>query len=119
MNELHISGYVFKPEQKKTSNGKTLIKFALKYANGKDKEGKWKNAFLPVIIFSESLSLKDGEKVEVWGKIASDEWKDNNGENHKKTYAWADRIETMEQEQSNRQNWDNQSIGTEDSEIPF
>lgn len=120
MNEVHITGYVFKPEEKQLSNGKKLIRFALKYTNGKDKDGKWLNAFLPVKIFAEGLSLKDNAKAEVWGRIACDDWTDKEGKNHKTTYLFASRVESDNEQKANRQNWDNQSTGaTNENTMPF
>ena len=63
MNEVHISGWVFKQETRKLSSGKDLIRFSLKYGNGKDKDGKWQNAFIPVKIFADGLTIADGQFI--------------------------------------------------------
>lgn len=113
MNEVHISGWTFKPETRKLSNGKDLIRFYLKYGNGKDKDGKWQNAFIPVKIFAEGLTVADNQKVEIWGKIACDKWIDKTGKEQWTTYIWANRVETEEKEQKKN------DVQIEDSEIPF
>lgn len=111
MNEVHISGWVFKPETRKLSSGKDLIRFALKYGNGKDKDGKWQNAFLPVKIFADGLTVADNQQVEVWGRIACDEWIDKQGQKRNITYLSAMRVETKEQKKND--------VQIEDSEMPF
>ena len=111
MNEAHISGWTFKPETKKLSSGKDLIRFALKYGNGKDKDGKWQNAFIPVKIFTDGLTIEDNQQVEVWGRIACDEWTDKQGQKRNTTYLSAMRIETKEQKKKD--------VQIEDSEMPF
>lgn len=112
MNELHISGWAFKPETRKVSSGKDLIRFALKYGNGKDKDGKWQNAFIPVKIFAEGLTVSDNQKVEIWGKIARDKWIDKTGKEQWTTYIFANRVETEEKEQEQKQDFVN-------DEVPF
>ena len=108
---MHISGWVFKQETRKLSSGKDLIRFSLKYGNGKDKDGKWQNAFLPVKIFADGLSVEDNQQVEVWGRIACDEWTDKQGQKRNTTYLSAMRIEKKEQKKND--------VQIEDSEIPF
>lgn len=112
MNEVHIIGWAFKPEAKKLSSGKDLIRFSLKYGNGKDKSGKWQNAFILVKIFAEGLTVSDGQKVEIWGKIACDKWTDKTGKEQWTTYIWANRVETEEKEQEQKQDFVN-------DEVPF
>lgn len=109
MNELHIIGYAYKPEVKSFSNGRVMSRFALKYGNGKDKSGKWQNAFIPVKLYADML-LKDGDKVEVWGRIACDEWTDKQGNKQKTTYIWANRVGTEEKEQEQKQDFVNDEL---------
>lgn len=110
MNELHINGWAFNPEVKSFSNGIVMSRFALKYGNGKDKDGKWQNAFIPVKLRADML-LKDGDKVEVFGRIACDVWTDKQGNKQKTTYILANRVVTEEQKKND--------VQIEDSEIPF
>lgn len=109
MNELHISGYAYKPEVKSFSNGRVMSRFSLKYGNGKDKSGKWQNAFIPVKLFADML-LKDGDKVEIWGKIACNKWIDKTGKEQWTTYIWANRVETEEKEQEQKQDFVNDEL---------
>ena len=106
MNEVHITGWVFRPEEKQLSTGKTLVRFSLKYGNGKDKNGKFLNAFIPVKIFTEGLNLKENDSVEVWGRIACDEWTDKQGNKRNSTYLFASRIETKQKEKSFEFGWE-------------
>lgn len=106
MNEVYITGWAYKTEVKSFSNGKVMSRFSLKYGNGKDKEGKWLNAFIPVKLFADML-LKDGDKVEVFGRIACDEWTDKQGNKQKTTYIWANRVVTEGKEPEQQQDFVN------------
>lgn len=69
VNELRISGTIYRPQIKQTSKG-AITTFSMKVASRKDRNDQWKSYFMDVTMFSEMQGLLDRDTVLVKGKLS-------------------------------------------------
>lgn len=92
-NSVHLSGYIYKPEERTTKNGTIITRFGMKVYAGKDADGKSVYDFVNVKYFNH-VANKEGEK-DVFGRLAVDKW-EKDGVKHSNVIVIADRVNDLE-----------------------
>jgi single-strand DNA-binding protein len=89
-------------ELRYTKNGKSVLENTLGVKKGlKDKDtGYYESDFIDFVCFEKKADYlntyaKKGDKVAITGKLRVDNWKDEEGKNHSKTYVVADSLEIL------------------------
>ena len=103
MNLIAISGNLVKDnEVKYTSNNKAILENVIAVRKGSKNKttGQYESDFISVVFFDNKAEYlknysKKGDKVEVSGKIRIDNWRDDKGEYHSKTYVVADTVQIL------------------------
>jgi single-stranded DNA-binding protein len=78
-NKVELSGRVYNSEVRKTSSGKTVIRFGLSVYAGKDKEGKSVYHFVNCKYWG--VDIENNMDIEVVGKICFDTWEKDGRQN--------------------------------------
>lgn len=103
MNKVILIGRVTKDiDLKATQSGTQYVQFDLAIDNGKDKDGKQRDAdFISCIVWdkkAENLSVyvHKGHKLAVEGRIKTDKYQNEKGENRYRTYVLVSNYEFLE-----------------------
>ena len=96
-NEIKISSFAYKPEERTTKTGNPITRFGMKVYNGKGADGKATYEYINCKYFGV-LASKDGE-LTVIGKLMFDNW-EKDGVKHKTPYIMVDRVEYPQTEKS-------------------
>ena len=103
MNVIAITGNLCRNvELKYTNNNKAVVENTLGVRKGiKDKEtGAYKSDFIDFVCFEKKAEYlneyaKQGDKIEITGKLRVDNWKDEEGNSHRRSYVVADSINIL------------------------
>lgn len=103
MNTIALTGNICKDlELKYTNNNKEVLSNTIGVRKGiKDKEtGQYESDFIDFVCFEKKATYlndyaKKGDKIEIVGKLRTDNWKDDNGVYHNKTYVVADDLQIL------------------------
>jgi len=88
-NKVELEGTVTYPEVKRTSSGKAFTKFNVKT------DEKYP-VYVPCVAWDQEIDLTKGDKVYVWGKFASNRWKDRDGNNRTSYYISVIKLDKLE-----------------------
>lgn len=102
MNTIAVIGNLCKDvETKYSESGKAVLQntVAVKQ-NKKNKEGNYDSDFIDIVAFSNNAEYlgkyaKKGDKVGIQGKLHIDNYKDEEGKTHKRTYIVVDNSEIL------------------------
>ena len=99
MNLIALTGNICKDiELKYTKNNKRYLENTIAVQKGnKNQNGEYETDFIDFVVFEQkaeymSSYAKKGNKIEINGKLRVDNWKDEEGKNHTRTYVVGDKI---------------------------
>ncbi len=102
MNVIAITGNICKDlELKYTKNNKSVLQNTLAVSKGiKNEDGTYDVDFIDFVCFEKKADYlkeyaKKGNKLEITGKLRSDNWKDDEGKSHSKLYVVADSLKIL------------------------
>ena len=102
MNVIALTGNLCKDiELKYTSNNKSVVDNTIAVAKGiKNADGEYETDFIEFVCFEKKADYlkeyaKKGDKIEITGKLRSDNWKDDEGKSHNRSYVVADTIKIL------------------------
>lgn len=98
-NEIKISSFAYKPEERTTKTGNPITRFGMKVYNGKGADCKATYEYINCKYFGV-LATKEGE-ITVVGKLMFDNW-EKDGVKHKTPYIMVDTIEYPKVEKLNQ-----------------
>lgn len=135
MNVIAITGNLCKDiELRYTNNNKAVVENTLGVRKGiKDKEtGTYQSDFIDFVCFENKAEYlknyaKKGDKIEITGKLRVDNWKDDEGKSHTRSYVVVDKINiltarntTQKVEENNSNDFDgNNPYEIDQDELPF
>lgn len=127
MNVIAITGNLCKDlKLEYTKNNKEVLENTIAVQKGiKNKDGVYESDFIDFVVFEKkALYLneyaKKGDKVEITGKLRVDNWRDDNGEYHTRTYVVADSINILTSRVKNPNIVDGKTpIVIDNDELPF
>lgn len=129
MNVIAITGNLCKDiELRYTNNNKAVVENTLGVRKGiKDKEtGTYQSDFIDFVCFEKKAEYlneyaKKGDKIEITGKLRVDNWKDNDGNPHRRSYVVADSLNILSAKPKGEK--PEESISTDfeitDDDLPF
>lgn len=102
MNVIAITGNICKDlELRYTNNNKMVLDNTVAVRKGiKNEDGTYGSDFIDFVCFEKkaeylSTYAKKGDKIEINGKLRVDNWKDDNGEYHTRSYVVADSVQIL------------------------
>lgn len=102
MNVIAITGNLCKDlELTYTKNNKSVLENTLAVTKGiKNDDGSYDVDFINFVCFEKKADYlknyaKKGDKIEVTGKLRTDNWKDAEGKSHSKVYVVADSLKIL------------------------
>lgn len=102
MNVIAITGNICKDlELKYTKNNKSVLQNTLAVSKGiKNEDGTYDVDFIDFVCFEKKADYlkeyaKKGNKLEITGKLRSDNWKDDEGKSHSRLYVVADSLKIL------------------------
>ena len=102
MNVIAITGNICKDlELNYTKNNKSVLENTLAVNKGiKNDDGTYDVDFINFVCFEKKADYlknyaKKGNKLEITGKLRTDNWKDDEGKNHNKVYVVADSVKIL------------------------
>ena len=114
------------PEEKETSNGTAIANFTLAVNQGyKDGAGEWKSKTLFADITAwgrlaeYAVNLKKGSPILIQGSLQSNNWTTAEGSKRKSVQVIAQKINSLEKDESKNQEKDIPEAETEDGDLPF
>ena len=120
MNVIAITGNLCKDiDLKYTKNGKSYVENTVGVKKEKkDEEGKYESDFIDFVTFEKKADYlknyaKKGDKIEITGKLRVDNWKDDLGASHSRTYVVADKVNILTSRLKE------QPIKITDDDLPF
>lgn len=126
MNVIAITGNLCKDlKLEYTKNNKEVLENTIAVQKGiKNKDGVYESDFIDFVVFEKkALYLneyaKKGDKVEITGKLRVDNWRDDNGEYHTRTYVVADSINILTSRVKNPNIVDGKTPIVTDEDLPF
>ncbi len=126
MNVIAITGNLCKDlKLEYTKNNKEVLENTIAVQKGiKNKDGVYESDFIDFVVFEKkALYLneyaKKGDKVEIAGKLRVDNWRDDNGEYHTRTYVVADSINILTSRVKNPNIVDGKTPIVTDEDLPF
>ena len=126
MNVIAITGNLCKKlKLENTKNNKEVLENTIAVQKGiKNKDGVYESDFIDFVVFEKkALYLneyaKKGDKVEITGKLRVDNWRDDNGEYHTRTYVVADSINILTSRVKNPNIVDGKTPIVTDEDLPF
>lgn len=127
MNVIAITGNLCKDlKLEYTKNNKEVLENTIAVQKGiKNKDGVYESDFIDFVVFEKkalylSEYAKKGDKVEITGKLRVDNWRDDNGEYHTRTYVVADSINILTSRVKNPNIVDGKTpIVIDNDELPF
>lgn len=123
MNVIALTGNLCKDlELRYTKNSKAVLENTLGVTKGlKNQEtGLYESDFIDFVCFEKkadylSQYAKKGDKIEITGKLRTDNWKDEEGKSHSKVYVVADTIKIL----TSRPKTENEPIINPETDLPF
>lgn len=127
MNVIAITGNLCKDlKLEYTKNNKEVLENTIAVQKGiKNKDGVYESDFIDFVVFEKkalylSEYAKKGDKVEITGKLRVDNWRDDNGEYHTRTYVVADSVNILTSRVKNPNIVDGKTpIVIDNDELPF
>ena len=123
MNVIAITGNVCKDlELTYTKNNKAVLENTLAVNKGiKNADGNYDSDFINFVCFEKKAEYlknyaKKGSKLEINGKLRTDNWKDEQGNYHNKVYVVADAVKIISS--SNGKKEEN-PLEITDEDLPF
>ena len=102
MNLIALTGNLCKDvELKYTKNNKRYSENTIAVQKGnKNKDGEYETDFIDFVVFEQKAEYlnsyaKKGNKIEINGKLRVDNWKDDKGEYHTRSYVVGDNIKIL------------------------
>lgn len=102
MNVIALTGNLCKEvELKYTKNSKRYLENTIAVQKGnKNKDGEYETDFIDFVVFEQkaeylSSYAKKGNKIEINGKLRVDNWKDEEGKTHTRSYVVGDNIKIL------------------------
>ncbi len=102
MNVIAITGNMCKePTLSYTKNNKSVLENTLAVNKGiKNDDGTYDVDFINFVCFEKKADYlknyaKKGSKLEITGKLRTDNWKDEEGKSHNKVYVVADAVKIL------------------------
>ena len=124
MNVIAITGNLCKDiELRYTKNNKSVVDNTIAVAKGiKNSDGEYETDFIEFVCFEKkadylSQYAKKGDKIEITGKLRVDNWKDEEGKNHSRTYVVADSLKIISS--SNKKEIPKITPEISEDELPF
>ena len=111
-NSVHLSGYIYKPEERTTSSGTIITRFGMKVYAGKGPDGKSMYDFVNVKYFNHIMNTQ-GEK-DVFGRLSVENWEKDSVKHHN-VIVVADRVLDLEQPKKEEP----KPVETFDDDIPW
>lgn len=112
VNNVHLSGYIYKPTERTTKSGKSITTFGMKIYAGKDSDGKSIYEFINVKYFGHLMN-NQGEK-DVIGRLGVDSW-EKDGLKHKNFVVIAESVKDI----SELVKKEPEPVNTFDDEVPW
>lgn len=102
MNIICLTGNLCKDvELKYTKNNKRYCENTIAVQKGnKNQNGEYETDFIDIVVFEQkaeylSSYAKKGNKIEINGKLRVDNWKDDEGKSHTRSYVVGDGIKIL------------------------
>lgn len=102
MNIICLTGNLCKDvELKYTKNNKRYCENTIAVQKGnKNQNGEYETDFIDIVVFEQkaeylSSYAKKGNKIEINGKLRVDNWKDDEGKSHTRSYVVGDSIKIL------------------------
>ena len=92
-NSVHLSGYIYKPEERTSASGTIITRFGMKVYAGKGADGKSAYDFVNVKYFNHIVDTQ-GEK-DVFGRLVVEKW-EKDGIKHHNVIVLAERVLDIE-----------------------
>lgn len=134
MNVIALTGNICRDlELKYTKNNKSYVENSIGVKKEKkDQDGKYQSDFIDFVCFENKAEYlknyaKKGDKIEITGKLRVDNWKDDEGKSHTRSYVVVDKINiltarntTQKVEENNSNDFDgNNPYEIDQDELPF
>lgn len=134
MNIIALTGNICRDlELKYTKNNKSYVENSIGVKKEKkDQDGKYQSDFIDFVCFENKAEYlknyaKKGDKIEITGKLRVDNWKDDEGKSHTRSYVVVDKINiltarntTQKVEENNSNDFDgNNPYEIDQDELPF
>lgn len=134
MNIIALTGNICRDlELKYTKNNKSYVENSIGVKKEKkDQDGKYQSDFIDFVCFENKAEYlknyaKKGDKIEITGKLRVDNWKDDEGKSHTRSYVVVDKINiltarntTQKIEENNSNDFDgNNPYEIDQDELPF
>lgn len=102
MNVICLTGNLCKDvELNYTKNNKRYSENTIAVQKGnKNQNGEYETDFIDIVVFEQKAEYlsnyaKKGNKIEINGKLRVDNWKDEEGKNHTRSYVVGDSIKIL------------------------
>ena len=126
MNVIAITGNICKDmKMEYTKNGKEVLTNTIAVPKGLKNEvtGQYDTDFIEFVCFEKKAVYLNkyatkGSKIEIAGKLRVDNWKDEQGNNHSRTYVVADSVNILSNKKK-EENGDSISLDITDEDLPF
>lgn len=126
MNVIAITGNLCKDiELRYTKNNKSVVDNTIAVAKGiKNSDGEYETDFIEFVCFEKkadylSQYAKKGDKIEIAGKLRVDNWKDEEGKNHSRTYVVADSLKILTSSKKKDESIPDTIPEITDEDLPF
>lgn len=126
MNIICLTGNLCKDiELKYTKNNKRYVENTIAVQKGiKNKDGEYESDFIDIVVFEQkaeylSSYAKKGNKIEINGKLRVDNWKDDKGEHHTRSYVVADSINILTPREKTKVDLFDTPVSVDEEELPF
>ena len=116
VNNVHLSGYIYKPTERTTKSGGSITTFGMKVYAGKGSDGKSVYDFINVKYFGHLMN-NEGEK-DVVGRLAFDSW-EKDGVKHKNPVIIADKVSDIGETKAKETKSAPEQVQTFDDEVPW
>jgi single-strand DNA-binding protein len=126
MNIICLTGNLCKDiELKYTKNNKRYVENTIAVQKGnKNKDGEYESDFIDIVVFEQKAEYisnyaKKGNKIEINGKLRVDNWKDDKGDYHTRSYVVADSITILTPREKTKTDLFETPIEVDEEELPF
>ena len=126
MNIICLTGNLCKDiELKYTKNNKRYIENTIAVQKGnKNQNGEYESDFIDIVCFEQKAEYlnnyaKKGNKIEINGKLRVDNWKDEKGDYHTRSYVVADKIAILTPREKAKTDLFDTPIEVDEEELPF
>lgn len=109
MNIIALTGNICRDlEIKYTKNNKGYLENSIGVRKDKkDEKGKYQSDFIDFVCFEKKADFlkeyaKKGDKIEIVGKLRVDNWKDDEGKSHTRSYVVCDKVNILTARNTNQ-----------------